>query len=211
MVNDEAFDRLSLYLMERYRRLGQTADANRVRNTLMTNRGTDAEIKQRVAYYDVAAHLLTLHPGQRPSSADSTALVTVAGSSSGFAPVACATLRYYYPKSSCKGSSSSNNNAVPRAAVRKSPAGRVAAIKLQAYPTPSRDQVTIEWGPTPGTAPARLEVRDVATGRLVRSQAVADAATVRLSVAELAPGLYVSRLLDAAGQVLGTGKVVVIR
>ena len=83
--------------------------------------------------------------------------------------------------------------------------------QLQAYPTPSRDQVTIEWAPTPGTAPARLEVRDVATGRLVRSQAVADATAVRLSVAELAPGLYVSRLVDAAGQVLGTGKVVVMR
>ncbi len=129
----------------------------------------------------------------------------------GFAHVACATFRYFYPGASCPGAANGatgNGQPQPRPAAN-APARTQTTTRLQAYPTPSHDQVTVQFSAMP-PAGARLELREVVTGRVVRQQA-ASAAAAQLAVGDLVPGVYVSRLLDADGQVLGTGKVVVVR
>ena len=72
----------------------------------------------------------------------------------------------------------------------------VAAVRLTAYPTPSRDRVTLHSsGPLP--AGARVELREAVTGRVVGQQAVGPDGRAEMAVGELAPGLYLS---PGAGQ-----------
>ncbi len=207
LQNDDAFDCFSLYLMEYYRQQGQDADAQRVRKNLLNNRGQIAEIKYRVRYYDVLDNLDTLAVGNMPATTDSTDLVTVAQSGTDFASVACATLQYFYPGCACSGGNSTSAPIKARPAGSQAPA-RQTPVRLQAYPTPSRDRLTVQAiGLSTAT---RFQLVELGSGREVRSAALAGTASAELNVADLAPGVYAGRALDAAGRVLGTCKVVVI-
>jgi len=212
-LNPAAFERLSLALLHAYRAADHPADVQRVRTALLAWRGSSPDLQQRVAYFDVTGHLGQLAPGQRPTPADSATLAAVAGSTAGFAPVACATLRYYYPQVACAAPP-----LLPRPAAR--PAGssmlataRPAAaktIQLRALPNPASETVRLEvTGAVPGDS--RVELLELATGRSVLSQALpADGRALLLDVRPLAPGVYAARLLGGP-QLLGTTKVVVVR
>ena len=206
IANAPAFDRLSLYLMERYRRLGQATDAQRVRDELLRQRGGNKEMGYRVAYFDVAGRLATLHPGARPAVADSAALADVAGSPADFAPVACATLRYFYPSLTCRTDTGNGNAAARPAAVRPGPAP-VRPATVRAYPNPAHDQIALEMA---GLQAVRLVLIATATGQVVAQQAVAGQQHPVVSVAGLAPGIYRGQLVSATGQTVGACKIVVI-
>ncbi len=125
-----------------------------------------------------------------------------------FASVACATLQYFYPGCACSGGNSTSAPIKARPAANRSTA-RKAPVRLSAYPTPSRDRFTVQATGLP--AAVRFQLLEIGTGRAVRGAALRGAASAEISVADLAPGVYAGRALDAAGRVLGTCKVVVIR
>ena len=154
-----------------------------------------------------------LAPGARPGRTDSTRLRALAAARTDFAPVACATLRYFYPACACAAATAAPANARSGSGSGQRPAGtRVAgkapAVQLQAYPNPARDRLTIK---VLGACPAgvHLELLEVGTGRVVQRVALAHAAA-ELAVAELAAGVYAGRAVSAEGRVLGTCKAVVI-
>ena len=210
MANDAAFDRLSIYLMERYRRLGQPVDARRVRDNLVFQHGTDRQMADRVAYFDLAGNLAQLAPGARPGRADSTRLRALAAARTDFAPVACATLRYFYPTCECQTSvaSPTQNRSSQALATAKLIANSLRPAQVQAYPNPAHDRLTVKLtGPCP--AHTRVELLELSTGRVLLTVAVANA-TAELRVAELAAGVYAGRAISPEGQVLGTCKAVVI-
>ena len=209
--NEPAFERLSVYLMETYRQLGQDADAQRVLQYLSSHSGTNPEVAQRLIYFDLAGRLRRLAPGSRPSPADSTQLGVLAGTSTAYAPVACATLRFYYPSLSCGGNTAGAAGNAARAALTSANPGLTKArLNLRAYPNPAATELTVS---ADGTVPdgAHFELAEVSTGRVVPEQAaVLLEGGLKLTVGELAPGVYVGRLLHK-GQLLGTCKVVVVR
>ncbi len=208
LLNDAAFDRLSLYLMEKYRRGGQSAAVQRVRQNLLAHRGQSAEVQLRVSYFDVADRVALLAPGAAPAPADSAALVTVAGSPSGFAPVACSLLRYFYPASTCQASGGSGKTQPHLASARpvRSLSGRV---QFAASPNPAHDQVTLRFA-SALPPDARLELVEVATGRVVLARKTDGVLPLTLNVATLPAGVFAGRLLDGDGRLLGTGKIVVL-
>ena len=211
-ANEEAFDRISIYLMERYRRLGQDGDAQRVHNNLMAQHGADENIANRALYFAVAGHLTGLMPGARPLPADSAALATVAASKADFAPVACATLRYFYPSCSCQ-DATGNANGMNRPAAAKRAAAlhpAVAALRpatVRAYPNPAHDQITLDLAGLPIVG---LRLVAAATGQVVLTQAIAAKERPVISLLGLAPGVYQGQLVSANGQTIGACKVVVI-
>ena len=86
------------------------------------------------------------------------------------------------------------------------PATGGASAALSAWPNPATETVSVD---TQNRGAARVELLDL-TGRVLRARAVAaGAASATLALAGLPPGLYVLRLRGAAGQGLGTAKVVV--
>ena len=207
----EAFDRFCLYLMEKYRQLGQPADAQRVRTALLNRHGSVAEVQNRVAYYDVADHLMLLAPGQRPAAADSTSLVAVANSASDYAPFACSTLRYFYPQLGCgaaTGGLTGSSGAAARQLAATPKAGKLAAT-LRAYPNPATETVTVQVSDLTHAA-TRFELVEMSTGRVVLTRTDVANGPQEVRVGSLAPGVYVGRLLGEAGQVLGTTKIVII-
>ena len=198
--------------LKKYRQLGQPADAQRVRTMLLNRRGSAMETQNRVAYYDVADHLMLLAPGQRPAAADSTSLAAVANSASDYAPFACATLRYFYPQLSCGTANNgfnSNGNAAARQLAATPQVGKLN-IALRAYPNPATETVTVQVSGASAPTNAVLELQEVTTGRIASRHALHEESTVTVPVGRLAAGVYVGRLMGEAGQVLSTCKIVVI-
>ena len=209
--NPASYQRLSLYLMETYRRQGQAAAAQRVRAHLLRFAGTDAQVRRRVDYFDVAGRLRTLAPGQRPTPADSAVLVAVAGSATGIAPVACATLRYFYPQLSCGTVAGSQPGQARAAAKLAATASRLRpAVQVVAAPNPATETVRVEATGLAELTGNHLELVEMATGRVVlRQPFAAEMAGVSITVRGLASGVYAGRLLH--GEVLlGTCKIVVL-
>ena len=86
------------------------------------------------------------------------------------------------------------------------PATGGAGAALVAWPNPATETVSVD---TQNRGAASVELLDL-TGRVLRAQPVAaGAASATLGLAGLPPGLYLLRLRGAAGQGLGTAKVVV--
>lgn len=210
MQNDAAFERLSIYLMETYRRNGDDTGAQRVRQDLGSKRGTIPDIAHRLVYFDLAIRLRQLGIGTLPSPADSTLLVDLANAGPAYAPVACATLRYYYPQLQC-GNTGTSGPPQARPAERGIASDATASkLIIRAYPNPATEVVTIA---TNGTVPvdATFELVSVTTGRVVSRQAATSVGSeFAVPVTGLAPGVYAGRLLQGA-QLLGTCKVVVVR
>lgn len=182
------------------------SDAQRVRNALLAQWGSNPEVAHRVAYFNLAERLGQLGTGELPVPADSTLLVDLANASTAYAPVACATLRYYYPEISC-GDESTSASTAARPAAASPIVHQVGKVGLRAYPNPATETVTlIVSGPV--SVEARLELVALATGRVVRTLP-ADTAGGPMTVSGLAAGVYAGRLVQAE-QVLGTCKVVII-
>ena len=209
--NDAAFERLSIYLMETYRRTGNDSAAQRVRGALGILRGDSEEISTRLAYFDLAGRLQKLGAGNRPDAADSTQLVDLANAGTAYATVACASLRYYYPQLTCDGK---DGTAQPQArAARPGTPTTVtpstAKPSLRAYPNPASETLTVTaTGPVP--AEATFELLALGSGRVVLRQPAGHAvAGLTVPVAGLAPGVYAGRLA-LNGQLLSTCKIVVV-
>ncbi len=209
LVNDAAFDELSLYLLERYRRLGQPADAQRVRKHLLTQRPGDVGIGQRVSYFDVSGRVQQLLPSSKPTAADSAALGQAAGGTSGFAPVACALLRYYYPELGCQSAGASVTRPVVIGTNQRSASHNEATTRLPLvmFPNPAYTELTVQLGAAMANA-GRIELTDL-TGRVALRQPVVNGAAPVLRVAGLPAGVYIGRVLDAEGRVLGTTRIAV--
>ncbi|GAA3986420.1 hypothetical protein [Hymenobacter antarcticus] len=208
LINDVAFERMSIYLMEKYRHLGRETDVNRVRQNLLSQRSQNVEVQRRVSCFDVMGRSVRLVPGATPTTADSTALVEVAGSSSGFAPVACEILRYFYPRTLC-GISVVSGKPVQRDARTPEAGERAVSTQIRAYPNPGSDKVTIQvTGSRDGTSVFQLV--ELRTGHIVLTQALVDERMPIISVEKMAPGVYVGRLVGEAGHLLCTCKIVVV-
>jgi len=207
--NPAAFERLSLALLHAYRAAGQPADVQRVRAALLHWRGGNPDLQQRVAYFDVTGRLGQLAPGQRPAPADSTTLVTVAGSGTSFAPVACSTLRYYYPQLQC-----GVTPLLPKAARAQTLAAtrpqQLQALHLRALPNPANETVRLEVS-EPAPADSHLELLELATGRVVLTTTMPlHERALQLDVRTLPPGVYAARLLTGS-QLKATTKLVIVR
>ena len=207
-ANPSAYDCISLYLIERYRHLGQANDAQRVRGQLLSARGQLDEIRWRVSYYDVAGHLPNLRPGQAPATADSAALATVAASPSGFAPVACATLRYFYPSLICQASSGKSNAVAARASNAAEVKNSLQPIQLRTWPNPAHTQIRIQMVGL-SSQPVRFELINLTTGKTVLTQSIEGKSDAEVSTLSIPAGVYGGRLCDEE-HLLGTCKLVII-
>ena len=138
---------------------------------------------------------------------DSAALAAVAGAAADFAPVACATLRYFYPACAC-GSKAAGGIAAAQRTLTVAAAPPLRPAPVRTYPNPAHETVSVEAAGLPQPA-TRCQLVAAATGQVVLTQALSGGRAT-LAVAALAPGLYLGRLLDAAGQTVGTCKIVVI-
>ncbi|MDO7877507.1 hypothetical protein Q5H93_22400 [Hymenobacter sp. ASUV-10] len=208
LSNDAAYERLGLYLLETYRRLQQPADVQRLRTDLLSWRGANPDLRQRIAYFDVSEQLRHLRPGQRPTAADSATLATVAASATSYAAVACTTLRYYYPGVTCQGTPPPPPAARLLAAAH--PTTHTEKLRLSVAPNPAHETVQVSWSQPCPTA-ARLELVAVGNGQIAHAQPVAPAQlSLELNVAALPPGVYAARLVGPNGQPLATTKLVVV-
>jgi hypothetical protein len=206
--NDASFVRLSLYLMEHFRRTGQDAAAQDSRAQLIGYLGQEDEVSRRVAYFDVVGRLHQA-PGQRPSVVDSTTLGTIAASASDYAPMACATLSYYYPTTTCTGGSSRGVSS-NRLASSTSHSPMRQILRLLSYPNPAHEVVEVELvggGALPTTA--NFQLVELATGRVMQTQSISSSGRLVLDVRHLAAGVYAGRLLQGT-ELLSTCKLVVI-
>lgn len=211
LSNDAAYERLGLYLLETYRRLNQPADVQRLRTDLLTWRGSNPALRQRIAYFDVSEQLRLLLPGQRPTPADSTTLATIAASATDYAPVACATLRYFYPGVACSAATLPPPPPARPTLATSTGVMRAEKLHLSVAPNPAHEQVQLTLNvPCPSTA--RLELVTVGSGQLAYTQAVPAAQrSLELNVAALPPGVYAARLVGPDGQPLATAKLVIVR
>jgi hypothetical protein len=200
-VNDALGQRLGLYLLDAYRRFGTEADAQRVRQRLLQLYGQDAELAARVRYADIL-HRLTSTPTLAP--ADSAALVQMAASNVGFAPVACATLHYFHPALGCDNTPApllaARSSVLPTVSTDSRPPVRSAQLLLA--PNPANTAVSVTYQLPVGVATGQLLLRD-GLGRLVRQVAVSAASrTVTVPVQGLSAGLYACSLLVEGRAVL---------
>jgi len=215
--NDTSFERLSLHLLETYRRLGQPADAQRVQADLWRWRSSSPDVQQRLGYLDVSERLRRLGAGQLPSAADSTMLADIAASKASCAPVACTTLRYYYPRLACdtkngkkEMSQSSSSSQLPMHSRLGNalPSGRV--MQLFANPNPATETVSIQITGLIPQGECRLELIEIATGQLMHTlNSPISTERIEMDVRRLPLGVYALRL-QQGGLLLGTCKLVVL-
>ena len=78
------------------------------------------------------------------------------------------------------------------------------------YPNPSTGPVTLNWQLPPAARAGQLRLYSV-LGQLVKTLPLPPTASGRLEVAGLAPGLYLARLLDAAGAGQGRAQRLLVR
>lgn len=78
------------------------------------------------------------------------------------------------------------------------------------YPNPSTGPVTLTWQQPPAARAGQLHLYSP-LGQLVKTLALPPTASGRLEVAGLAPGLYLARLLDAAGAGQGRAQRLLVR
>jgi len=200
-----------VYLLETYRRLNQPTDVQRLRADLLTWRGSNPDLRQRIAYFDVTEQLRQLLPGQRPTPADSTMLTTVAASNTDYALVACATLRYFYPGAACTVASPPPPPAARPTLATAAAVTHSEKLRLHVVPNPAQEHVQLSLNaPCPTTA--RLELVALGSGQLAYTQAVPAAQrSLELDVAALPPGVYAARIVGPDGQPLATAKLVIVR
>ncbi len=214
LANDTAYYRLSIYLMEQFRRQGAASRVQDVRAALLQQLGQSPDVKNRVAYFDVAEGLTALAPGQEPNDAAVEQLRAISASGTSFAPVACATLRYFYPELGCgEGSVSAPGQARAGGAARPSQRSQrpAAAVQLLAFPNPAHDLARVDIrtvGIEALPASTVFELVQVVTGRVVLTQP-ATGATLTVSLAGVPAGVYVGRVV-ADQRALATCKLVVI-
>lgn len=96
----------------------------------------------------------------------------------------------------------------PLAARTADEATAMAAFTLS--PNPSTGPVTIEWQLPPGGRAGQLRLYSV-LGQLTKTLPLPPTASGRLEVAGLAPGIYLARLLDAAGAGQGRAQRLLVR
>ena len=217
LANDTAYYRLSIYLMEQFRQQGANSRVQLVRAALLQLLGQNPDVKNRVAYFDVAKALTGLAPGQEPDDDAVAQLQAISASGTSFAPVACTALRYFFPEWACgtgktSGFTQARAGATTPAGVGRGAAPARATVQVAAYPNPAHESARVEIR-TLGKgvavpATAVFELVQVATGRVVASQPVAGE-TLTLSLSSVPSGVYVGRLV-ADRQPLATCKLVVI-
>ena len=203
LQNLGAFGRLSIYLMEYYRQQGDEAQAEQTRDELLNHLGGESDISNRVAYFDVAGHLRELAE-LVPDAADVAALQDISSSGTSFAPVACATLRYFFPDYHCEnqpmaGRATQPNGAASaqrRVAAAKAAANGRLAGQLVASPNPASETVRVSFTASkPLATPATFQLVAVATGRVLLNQKMPASGQLEVYLAGVPAGVYLGRVL----------------
>ena len=211
LQNAPAFGRLSICLMEYYREQQQEDQAAEVATELLTQLGDDPDIANRVSYFEVAGRLAAL-TGTLPDADDIERLTSISSSGTSFAPVACATLRYYFPNQSCETKSAgiaTQNRRVSANALlarHQAPTG----VRVQATPNPAQQlvQISVTTADKPlASVPGSFQLVALTTGNVVLSQPLPASGELELNLTAVPAGIYVGRV---AGEVNAACKIVVV-
>ncbi|RTQ47577.1 hypothetical protein EJV47_19370 [Hymenobacter gummosus] len=205
LLNHAAFERLSFYLMDQFRRRQQETAAQAVRQQLLVYSANDRNVANRVRYFDVLGRLAYLPLGGKPTPADSALLAAAAQTNAAYSNNACTVMRRFYPHLRCTADSVPTRPAVP-------PTVSKAVIDyLQVpHPNPANDVVEFRYT-TPDYVPALLSIRDVKTGKEVLSKQLIGAkeGVITIPVTTLPAGFYACTLV-ISGRPVGTQKLVLV-
>jgi hypothetical protein len=214
-ILNRAGDAKENHLMEQYRQLEDEATALAIKNDLLAQLGNDPDIVHRVAYFEVAGRLAEL-TGALPDSADVQQLMSISSSGTSFAPVACATLHYYFPDYTCENQPKSGRPIVtpqaPSALARPAATTSKLAGQLLEVPNPAHESVRFNFisAARGATAPtASVQLVSVSSGRVLLEQPLPLSGTLDLNVVSIPAGVYMARVAGN-GQLGATCKIVVV-
>ena len=212
LPNDQAFGRLSVYLMEYYREQQNEDQATQVARELLTQLDKDPDIQARVAYFEVAGHLQTM-AGGLPDDADVEQLNKIIGSGTSFAPVACATLRYYFPDRDCEYQTGGIAVQAARSARGHAPTRKTGnGLRLFAAPNPAQENLLISFQQTGKILPlngARFQLVALNSGQVMLTLPLPTNGQLTVDVRQVPAGIYVGRVTGEAN-VSASCKIVVV-
>jgi hypothetical protein len=216
--NQEAYNTLSLTIMEYYRQNGNEIKAQNRKNILLANNLADQEIVNRAKYFDVTGRIGkdTLWFIGRLAQTDSTDLASIAASGTSTSEIACIILSSMYPENPCSGfiqnlqTIERNTDSLITVASGNPEEARLG----QSVPNPAAEQTSISYQLTKDAKAASITINDlVMMGRKVSEfnlNADIKNASLTVNLSTYATGVY-SYSLIIDGVLIDTKKMVVIK